>query len=148
MGMGETAENIAENYDLSREQQDGFAVESLRKAVEAQKSGRLKNEMIQIETKSGKIYKDGCIRTDTTKETLDDLKPAFSETRSVTAGTSSPLTDGASAVLVTTEEFAKKWFRATCSNQIFCCFRLQTRNHGHRSGKLFPKGDEAYRYHS
>jgi|GEM_PF-4864802 len=101
MSMGETAENIAENYDLSREQQDGFA-------VEAQKSGRLKNEIIQIGTKSGKIYKDGCIRTDTTKETLDDLKPAFSETRSVIAGTSLPLTDGASTVLVTTEEFAKK----------------------------------------
>ena len=108
MGMGETAENIAENYDLSREQQDGFAVESQRKAVEAQKSGRLKKEIIPIETKSGKINEDGCIRADTTNETLGGLKPAFSETGSVTAGTSSPLTDGASAVLVTTEEFAEK----------------------------------------
>ena len=108
MGMGETAENIAENYDLSREQQDSFAVESQRKAVEAQKSGRLKKEIIPIETKSGKINEDGCIRADTTNETLADLKPAFSETGSVTAGTSSPLTDGASAVLVTTEEFAEK----------------------------------------
>ena len=108
MGMGETAENIAENYDLSREQQDGFAVESQRKAVEAQRSGRLKKEIIPIETKSGKINEDGCIRADTTNETLGSLKPAFSETGSVTAGTSSPLTDGASAVLVTTEEFAEK----------------------------------------
>lgn len=108
MGMGETAENIAENYDLSREQQDSFAVESQRKAIEAQKSGRLKKEIIPIETKSGKIHEDGCIRADTTNETLADLKPAFSETGSVTAGTSSPLTDGASAVLVTTEEFAEK----------------------------------------
>ena len=108
MGMGETAENIAENYDLSREQQDSFAVESQRKAVEAQKSGRLKKEIIPIETKSGKINEDGCIRADTTNETLGDLKPAFSEAGSVTAGTSSPLTDGASAVLVTTEEFAEK----------------------------------------
>ena len=108
MGMGETAENIAENYDLSREQQDGFAVESQRKAVEAQRSGRLKKEIIPIETKSGKINEDGCIRADTTNETLAGLKPAFSETGSVTAGTSSPLTDGASAVLVTTEEFAEK----------------------------------------
>lgn len=108
MGMGETAENIAENYDLSREQQDGFAVESQRKAVEAQRSGRLKKEIIPIETKSGKINEDGCIRADTTNETLGGLKPAFSETGSVTAGTSSPLTDGASAVLVTTEEFAEK----------------------------------------
>lgn len=108
MGMGETAENIAENYDLSREQQDSFAVESQRKAVEAQKSGRLKKEIIPIETKSGKINEDGCIRADTTNETLSGLKPAFNETGSVTAGTSSPLTDGASAVLVTTEEFAEK----------------------------------------
>ena len=108
MGMGETAENIAENYDLCREQQDGFAVESQRKAVEAQRSGRLKKEIIPIETKSGKINEDGCIRADTTNETLGGLKPAFSETGSVTAGTSSPLTDGASAVLVTTEEFAEK----------------------------------------
>ena len=108
MGMGETAENIAENYDLSREQQDGFAVESQRKAVEAQRLGRLKKEIIPIETKSGKINEDGCIRADTTNETLGSLKPAFSETGSVTAGTSSPLTDGASAVLVTTEEFAEK----------------------------------------
>lgn len=108
MGMGETAENIAENYDLSREQQDSFAVESQRKAIEAQKSGRLKKEIIPIETKSGKINEDGCIRADTTNETLGGLKPAFSETGSVTAGTSSPLTDGASAVLVTTEEFAEK----------------------------------------
>ena len=108
MGMGETAENIAENYDLSREQQDGFAVESQRKAVEAQRSGRLKKEIIPIETKSGKINEDGCIRADTTNETLGGLKPAFRETGTVTAGTSSPLTDGASAVLVTTEEFAEK----------------------------------------
>ena len=108
MGMGETAENIAENYDLSREQQDSCAVESQRKAVEAQKSGRLKKEIIPIETKSGKINEDGCIRADTTNETLGGLKPAFSETGSVTAGTSSPLTDGASAVLVTTEGFAEK----------------------------------------
>ena len=108
MGMGEKAENIAENYDLSREQQDGFAVESQRKAVEAQRLGRLKKEIIPIETKSGKINEDGCIRADTTNETLGSLKPAFSETGSVTAGTSSPLTDGASAVLVTTEEFAEK----------------------------------------
>lgn len=108
MGMGETAENVVEKYELSREQQDAFAVESHRKAAEAQNAGRLKEEIIPIEAKSGQIKKDGCIREGTTAEILGDLKPAFSETGSVTAGTSSPLTDGASAVLVTTEDFAIK----------------------------------------
>ncbi len=108
MGMGETAENIAKNYDLSREQQDAFAVDSHLKAAEARISGRLKDEIIPIASKSGTVSEDGCIRPDTTPETLGGLKPAFSETGSVTAGTSSPLTDGASAVLVTTEEFAEK----------------------------------------
>lgn len=107
MGMGETAENVAKNYELSREQQDIFAVESQRKAAEAQKSHRLEDEIVPISTASGQISKDGCIREGTTAEALGDLKPAFSEAGTVTAGTSSPLSDGASAVLVTTEEFAE-----------------------------------------
>ncbi|MCK4940037.1 MAG: thiolase family protein, partial [Rhodospirillaceae bacterium] len=62
-----------------------------------------------IHTDGGVVNVDGCVRADTTTETLADLKPAFNEAGSVTAGTSSPLTDGASAVLVTTEEFANKY---------------------------------------
>lgn len=104
MGMGETAENIAEKYNLSRQQQDAFAAHSQAKAAKAQKEGRLSDEIIAI----GPVSRDGCIREDSTAETLGELKPAFSESGSVTAGTSSPLTDGASAVLVTTEEFAHK----------------------------------------
>ncbi|NQV55901.1 MAG: thiolase family protein, partial [Rhodospirillales bacterium] len=108
MGMGETAENLAKKYSIDREHQDAFAAESQRKAADAQKSGRLNDEIVPVTAKSGQVVADGCIRGDTTIETLGGLKPAFSETGTVTAGTSSPLTDGAAAVLVTTEEFAEK----------------------------------------
>jgi len=104
MGMGETAENVAEKYNLSREQQDAFAAESQRKAAEAQNAGRLTDEIVAI----GSVTLDGCIRAQSTAESLAELKPAFNETGTVTAGTSSPLTDGATAVLVTTEDFAEK----------------------------------------
>jgi acetyl-CoA acyltransferase len=108
MGMGETAENVAVKYGLSRQEQDAFAVESHRKASEAQSSGRLAKEIVPIRGKAGDVVTDGCIREDTTIETLGGLNPAFSENSTVTAGTSSPLTDGAAAVLVTTQDFADK----------------------------------------
>ncbi|NQV84997.1 MAG: thiolase family protein [Rhodospirillales bacterium] len=108
MGMGETAENVAVKYGLSREEQDAFAVESHRKAAAAQSSGNLTDEIIAIRGKDGEITTDGCIREATTADALGALKPAFSESGTVTAGTSSPLTDGAAAVLVTTEDFADK----------------------------------------
>ncbi len=108
MGMGETAENIAEKYNISREEQDAFAVTSHEKAVEAISLGRLSDEIVPIKTDTGEVRLDGCIREGTTSYGLAELKPAFSETGSVTAGTSSPLTDGAVAVLVTTEEYAEK----------------------------------------
>jgi len=107
MGMGETAENVAEKYGLTREQQESFAVESHKKAAAAQAGGRLKDEIVAIKTDSDEVSEDGCIRPETTTETLSGLKPAFSEKGTVTAGTSSPLTDGAVATLVCTEEFAK-----------------------------------------
>ncbi len=107
MGMGETAENVAEKYQLSRQDQESFAVESHRKASAAQAAGRLKDEIVGIKTNGGDVTEDGCIRPDTTAESLAGLKPAFSETGSVTAGTSSPLTDGAVATLICTEDFAK-----------------------------------------
>jgi len=106
MSMGETAENIVGEYDISRDEQDAFAVASHLKADRAQKKGRFKDEIISIQTSNGKVSEDGCIRADSRIETLAGLSPAFLETGSVTAATSSPLTDGASAVLVTTEDFA------------------------------------------
>ncbi len=108
MSMGETAENVAEAYGIAREQQDAFAADSQRKAVDAQTSGRLTEEIAIIETAAGPVRVDGCIRPESTVETLGTLKPAFKDTGTVTAGTSSPLTDGAAAVLVTTEDYAMK----------------------------------------
>ena len=107
MGMGETAENVAQKYDISREDQDAFALNSQLKAAKAQTDGLLKDEIIPIQTGNGVVDVDGCIRPDTTLEALKGLNPAFLDGGTVTAGTASPLTDGASAVLVTTERFAE-----------------------------------------
>ena len=102
MGMGETAENVARRWGISREQQEAFAVRSHKLASEAREKGLLDAEIVPI----GAVTRDGCIRPETTAATLAGLKPAFSADGSVTAGTSSPLTDGASAVLVCSEEYA------------------------------------------
>jgi acetyl-CoA acetyltransferase family protein len=107
ISMGDTAENVAEKYQITRADQDAFAVKSQHKAAAAQAAGKLDAEIVPIATKSGTVDKDGIIRADTTVEILAGLKPAFNEHGSVTAGTSSPLTDGASATLITSEEFAK-----------------------------------------
>jgi acetyl-CoA acyltransferase len=108
IGMGETAENLAQKYNIPREAQDKFALSSHQKATLAKAGGRLKAEIVEIALKDGRIIsEDGCIRAETTLQTLGGLKPAFAEKGSVTAGTASPLTDGASATLVTSEEFAR-----------------------------------------
>ncbi len=105
--MGETAENLANQYHLSRESQELFALDSQRKAYKAQQQGFFDEEIIAIETaKQGQVTKDGCLRPDSTAKGLAELKPAFNVAGSVTAGTSSPLTDGAAAVLVCSEEYA------------------------------------------
>jgi acetyl-CoA acyltransferase len=108
MGMGETAENVAQQYQITRAEQEALAVNSQHKAAAARAAGKLAAEIVPIKTKAGDVTEDGIIRPDTTTEVLAGLKPAFSKDGTVTAGTSSPLTDGASAVLVTSEEFAKK----------------------------------------
>jgi acetyl-CoA acyltransferase len=108
MGMGETAENVARKWQIPRAEQEAFAVRSQHKAAAAQKAGRFADEIVAITAKSGAIAQDGCIRAETTAETLAGLKPAFSQDGSVTAGTSSPLTDGAAAVLVTSAAYAEK----------------------------------------
>jgi acetyl-CoA acyltransferase len=108
MGMGETAENVARKYQITRGEQDAFAVKSQKKAAAAREAGKLSDEIVPIKTKTGVVTHDGTIRAETTVDALAGLKPAFDAEGSVTAGTSSPLTDGASAVLVTSEEFANK----------------------------------------
>lgn len=104
IGMGETAENLAKKYKIDRDTQESFAVNSQNKAAQAQASGKFKDEIVPIDG----VSEDGCIRAGTTKETLAGLSLAFDENGTVTAGTASPLTDGASAVLVASEEYAKK----------------------------------------
>ena len=107
MGMGETAENVATQYGISRAAQEAFAVESQRRAAQAQAAGLLADEIIAITGKAGAISEDGTLRPGTTAEALATLKPAFSATGTVTAGTASPLTDGAAAVIVAAEDVAR-----------------------------------------
>ena len=109
VSMGESAENLANQYHVSREAQEAFTLESQRKAYKAQQQGYFDDEVVAIETsKTGVVSLDGCLRPDSTAEGLSQLKPAFIATGSVTAGTSSPLTDGAAAVLVCSEDYADK----------------------------------------
>ena len=107
IGMGDTAENLATRYAIDRAAQEAFALASQRKAAAAIAAGNLSDEIVAITTKAGMVDQDGCPRPGTTAEALAGLKPAFSATGTVTAGTSSPLTDGASAVLVTSEDYAR-----------------------------------------
>jgi len=108
MSMGETAENLVERYGISRADQERFAVDSQRKTQEARASGQFDDELVPIKTPDGVVTQDGCPRPDTTPQALAGLKPAFRENGVVTAGTSSPLTDGAAAVLVCAEDYAKR----------------------------------------
>ncbi|NBP95948.1 MAG: thiolase family protein, partial [Gammaproteobacteria bacterium] len=106
MSMGETAENVGREYSISREEQEVFAVNSQQKAGAAQSEGRLAEEIIPIEVSGQVIDQDGCLRPTTDLEGLAGLKLAFDQNGTVTAGTSSPLTDGAAATLVCSAEFA------------------------------------------
>ncbi|WP_342106178.1 thiolase family protein [Methylobacterium sp. SI9] len=108
MGMGDTAENVARRWQITRADQEAFAVASHRKAAQAQAEGRLAAEIVPIVSKDGTVEADGCIRSDASVEGLAALKPAFQQDGSVTAGTSSPLTDGASAVLVCSAAYARR----------------------------------------
>jgi acetyl-CoA acyltransferase len=108
VSMGVTAENVAQKYQITRADQEAFAVESHKKAAAAQAAGKLDAEIVAIKNNGTTVTKDGCIRPDTTAESLAGLKPAFDQSGSVTAGTSSPLTDGAAATLVCTEDYASK----------------------------------------
>jgi acetyl-CoA acyltransferase len=108
IAMGETAENVARKYQISRQRQDELAVLSHRRAAEAEARERFAGEIVPIDAGAGvTISKDGTIRPDTSVEALAGLKPAFDQNGSVTAGTSSPLTDGAAGVMVVSEDYAK-----------------------------------------
>lgn len=110
MSMGETAENVAEKFKVSREAQEEFGVLSQQKTAAAKKLDAFRDEIVAITLPNGKkVTEDSCPRPETTLASVKKLKPAFKGVGgTVTAATSSPLTDGASAVLVCSEEFAKE----------------------------------------
>jgi 3-oxoadipyl-CoA thiolase len=100
--MGETGENVAERWSISRKDQDAFALESQRRHAEATASGRFQDELVPV----GDVVADEHPRSDTSLEKLADLKPAFREGGTLTAGNSSGINDGAAALVVASEEKA------------------------------------------
>lgn len=107
MAMGITAENLARKHQIARAAQEELAVLSQRRAATAREQGRFADEIVPIQVYGGVVTADGTIRPDTTEEGLAQLKPSFDAAGTVTAGTSSPLTDGASATLVVSEDYAR-----------------------------------------
>ena len=108
ISMGETAENVGKEYNIDRAEQEQFAVLSQQKAADAQSLGKLEREIVPIQMNGLTVDTDGCLRPGTSAEDLAGLKLAFDENGSVTAGTSSPLTDGAAATLVCSEAYAQE----------------------------------------
>ena len=102
--MGLTAENVAKKYSITRKEQQEFAISSHKKAFNAQTEGRFNQEIVKINN----CDKDGNIRPNSSHEVLDGLKLAFDPNGTVTAATSSPLTDGAAATLICEEQYAKE----------------------------------------
>ena len=113
LSMGETAENVAKKYGITRQEQDEFALSSQRKAAAAWEAGAFANEIVPVPVPQRKgepilFSRDESVRSDTTLEGLAKLRPAFREGGSVTAGNSSPLNDGAAAVLLASEDVVKE----------------------------------------
>ena len=108
LSMGITAENVAKKYNIDRKEQQEFAISSHEKASNAQSKGNLKDEITSIKNDTIDVIKDSGIRPGTSQEILDGLKLAFDQNGTVTAGTSSPLTDGAAATLICEENYAKE----------------------------------------
>jgi len=125
-GMGMAAERLAEKYHISREEQDALALSSHQRAVRAMKEGRFKKEIIPVEVPFGKgkkveVSTDEHPREDTSIEGLSRLKSAFKEGGSVTAGNSSGLNDGASAIILISEEKAKERGLKPLAKLRSCC---------------------------
>jgi len=108
MGMGDTAENVARQWKISRAEQEEFALRSHQKAAKAQAAGYFTDEILPVDTGKAKVETDGCIRADTSLQSLAELKLAFDQAGTVTAGTASPLTDGAAVTLVCSLDYAER----------------------------------------
>ena len=107
ISMGITAENLAKQYDITRTEQEEFALWSHNKAIAARNNGYFDNEIVGVKTGDSIVEKDGCIR-ETSMEKMANLPPAFIETGTVTAATSSPLTDGAACNLICSENYSSE----------------------------------------
>ena len=108
IGMGDTAENLAKEGNISREDQDDFAIASHKKALKAQAEGKFKNELIPIVNFEGETIENDEGPREPNVEKIRSLRPAFSVDGTVTAASSSPITVGAAAIIVASEDFAKK----------------------------------------
>ncbi|MFF3409413.1 thiolase family protein [Streptomyces sp. NPDC002742] len=105
LSMGETAEEVAERYGVSRERQDAFALRSHQRAADARKNGYFDSELLSVERPDGVVVdRDECVREDTSLDRLARLKPVFRPGGTVTAGNASPMNDGAAGVLLVSEE--------------------------------------------
>ncbi|WLD91909.1 thiolase family protein [Alkalihalobacillus sp. AL-G] len=111
-GMGITAENLADQYDITREEQDSYSVLSHQRASKAIENGRFQKEIVPIEVKNRKdtktIVLDEHVRSNTSIEQLSRLKPSFKKDGSVTAANSSGINDGAASLIISTDSFLKK----------------------------------------
>ncbi|MGW3209364.1 thiolase family protein [Streptomyces sp. NPDC001135] len=105
LSMGETAEEVAERYGISRERQDAFALRSHQRAAAARKNGHFDDELVSVRRPDGTVVEqDECVRADTSLEKLARLKPVFRPGGTVTAGNASPMNDGAAGLLLVSEE--------------------------------------------
>jgi acetyl-CoA acyltransferase len=104
ISLGETAENVAERYQVSRERQDAFALRSHQRAARAQAEGRFAAQLVPVTTAAGNIVRDEGVRADLTMEELAAKRPAFRTGGTVTGGNSSPLNDGAACLLLVSEQ--------------------------------------------
>ena len=106
LAMGTTAEEVAERFDVSREDQDEYALRSHERAANATDAGRFDDEIVPIDTPNGTVTEDEGIRRDTSMEALSGLPTVFKDDGTVTPGNASQISDGASLTLVTSREFA------------------------------------------
>ncbi|MFC9158038.1 thiolase family protein [Streptomyces bauhiniae] len=109
LAMGETAEEVAQRYGISRERQDEFALRSHQLAATARKNGHFDAELLPVERPDGStVDRDECVREDTSLEKLARLKPVFRKDGTVTAGNASPMNDGAAGLLLVSEEMLEE----------------------------------------
>jgi acetyl-CoA C-acetyltransferase len=144
--MGNTAENVARQWQITRAQQDEFAVASQNKAEAAQKAGKFKDEIVPVTVKTRKgdvvIDTDEHPKHGTTLEAIAKLRPAFAKDGTVTAANASGINDGAAAVvLMKASEAAKRGKTdSACPYRLVGACRRRSRDHGHRADPGLARG--------